>query len=302
MRRMCRKLRKWELTLMILPAVIFVFVFSYLPMVGLSLAFQDYNYTKGIFSDFVGLNNFKFLFMTGDAWRITRNTILYNVCFILVGLVFQLIGAVAISEFTSRKFQKVTQSMMFLPYFISWVVVGTISYNLFNYEYGFINTILESLNLEPINVYMETKWWPVIIVFFNTWKGLGYGIIIYVAAILGIDQELYEAAEMDGVTAFQRIKYITLPLIKPTVVTMLLLSFSKVVRGDFNMFYNLVGGNSLLFSATDIIETYVYRALINTGDVGMGTAASFYQSVLGFVLIYVINSIIKKMQPEYALF
>lgn len=296
------KFRKWQMTLMILPAIIYYFIFSYIPMVGLSLAFQNYTYTKGMFSDFVGLNNFKFLFVTGAAWEITRNTIIYNLCFILFNLIFQLVCAIAISEYTSRKFEKVAQSMMFLPYFISWVVVGTIIYNLFSYEYGVLNSILAALNLKPINVYIKPEIWPVIIIFFEVWKKLGYGTIIYTAAIMGIDQQLYEAAEIDGASVLQKIRNITLPMLKPTVVTLLLLDCSKVVRGDFDMFYNITGNNAMLLQKTDIIETYVYRALTSTGDVGMGAAASFYQSVIGFVLIISINGIIKKIQPEYALF
>ncbi len=301
-RRKKIKIRHWQLTLMVLPAILYFFVFSYLPMVGLAMAFQKYTYTKGIFSDFVGLDNFKFLFVSGDVVRITRNTILYNLAFIVVNLVLQLVCAIAISEFTSRRFEKVTQSMMFLPYFLSWVVVSAIAYNIFNYEYGLLNNILKSLKQEPINVYMKTAWWPVIIVLFNTWKSLGYGVIIYVAAIMGIDQELYEAAKIDGANVVQRITKITLPMLRSTIVTLLLLNISRAVRGDFNMFFNLVGNNSFLYSKTDIIETYVYRALIHTGDVGMGAAASFYQSVIGFVLIITVNGIIKKLQPDYALF
>ena len=296
------KFRRWQLTLMILPAIIYYFIFSYIPMAGLSLAFQNYTYTKGMFSDFVGLKNFRFLFATGAAWEITRNTIIYNLCFIIFNLIFQLVCAIAISEYTNRKFEKVTQTMMFLPYFISWVVVGTIIYNLFSYEYGVLNSLLKFLNLEPVNVYMKPNVWPIIIIIFEVWKKLGYGTIIYTAAIMGIDQELYEAAGLDGANVLQKIKNITLPMLRPTIVTLLLLECSKVVRGDFDMFYNITGNNAMLLGKTDIIETYVYRALTSTGDVGMGAAASFYQSVVGFVMIVSINWIIKKIQPEYALF
>lgn len=296
------KIKSGQLTLMILPAVIFYFVFSYIPMAGLTLAFQDYTYSKGLLSDFVGFQNFRFLFLSGDAFRITRNTILYNLVFIGIDLVFQVICAIAISEFVGKKFKKVTQTMMFLPYFLSWVVVGAFVYNIFNYEHGVLNTFLRSGGLNPVNVYANTAAWPFIIVVFRLWKNLGYGTIIYTAAIMGIDQELYEAAGMDGANVIQKIRNITLPMLKPTMVTMILLNLSHVIRGDFNMFYNLTGSNPMLFNNTDIIETYVYRALTSTGDVGMGAAAGFYQAVLGFVIIMTVNGIIKKNQPEYALF
>ncbi|MDF2922561.1 MAG: sugar transporter permease [Paenibacillaceae bacterium] len=296
------KIKHLQLTLMILPAVVFFFVFSYIPMVGLSLAFQDFQYSKGMLSDFIGFKNFEFLFQSGDALRITRNTILYNLSFIIINLVLQVTCAIAISEFINRRFKKIAQTMMFLPYFLSWVVLGAFVYNMFSYEYGVVNTVLGSLNLDLINVYSNTGWWPFIIVVFQSWKSVGYGTIIYTAAIVGIDQEMYEAADIDGANVLQKIINITLPMLKPTIVVLILLNLSHVIRGDFNMFYNLTGNNPMLFGNTDIIETYVFRALTSTGDIGMGAAAGFYQAVFGFVVIVSVNTIIKKLQPDYSLF
>lgn len=297
-----RKKREWELTLMILPAVVYVFVFSYLPIVGLSMAFQNYSYTKGIFSEFVGLKNFEYLTATGVLYRITRNTIGYNLLFILFGTLTKLTCAIMLVEFTSRRFQKIAQTFTFMPYFISWVVVSAIAYNILGYENGLLNSVLIRLDMEPVNVYLNKKCWPVILVFFHIWKGLGYGTVVYAAAIMGIDQDIYEAAEIDGATAWRKITNITLPLLKPTVIIMLLLDISHVARGDFDMFYNLVGKNSFLFSTTDIIDTYVYRALAETANVGMGAAASFYQAILCFIIITIANGTIKKLQPDYALY
>lgn len=222
--------------------------------------------------------------------------------FIFFGTLAKLACAIMLVEFTSRRFQKIAQTFTFMPYFISWVVVSAIAYSIFGYENGLLNSVLIRLDMEPINVYLNKNCWPMILVFFKVWKGLGYGTVVYAAAIMGIDQDIYEAAEIDGATAWRKITNITLPLLKPTVIIMLLLDISHVARGDFDMFYNLVGKNSFLFSTTDVIDTYVYRALADTANVGMGAAASFYQAILCFLIITIANSIIKKVQPDYALY
>lgn len=294
--------RNWQLTAMIAPAIIFFGIFSYLPMAGLVLAFENFQNDKGIFSPFVGLYNFKFFFNSGDAFNITKNNILYNLFFIAVGLVLQITCAIALSEITGKWFKKITQSFMFMPYFISWVVTGAFIYNMFNFEYGAANTFLRSIGAQPVDIFNNTALWPFIIVFFQAWKTVGYGTIIYLAAITGIDQEMYEAADMDGANIFQKILHITLPMLKPTAIILILLALGNVIRGDFNMFYNLTGNSPLLYGKTEIIETYVYRALTNTGDVGMAAAAGFYQSVVGFIIIMTVNTIIRKNHPDYALF
>lgn len=294
--------RNWQLTAMIAPAIIFFAIFSYIPMVGLVLAFEDFKNDKGLLSPFVGLYNFRFFFSTGDAFNITKNNILYNLFFIGVGLVLQIACAIALSEIAGKWFKKITQSMMFMPYFISWVVAGAFVYNMFNYEYGAVNTFLKSIGVTSVDIFSNTALWPFIIIFFQAWKTVGYGTIIYLAAITGIDQELYVAADIDGANVYQKILHITLPMLKPTSIILVLLALGNVIRGDFNMFYNLTGNSPLLYAKTDIIETYVYRALSSSGDIGMAAAAGLYQSVLGFIIIMTVNTIIRKTNPDYALF
>ncbi|HHU78904.1 MAG: ABC transporter permease [Caldicoprobacterales bacterium] len=291
------------LTLMIAPAVLYIFVFSYLPMLGIVIAFKDYTYAKGIFgSDWAGFKNFKFLFQTGVIYRVTINTILYNLAFLTVDIVAQMTIAVFLSELTNKYFKKITQTMLLLPFFISWVVAGAIVFNILSYRYGVINNVLTSLGLEKVDIMNNPTIWPPIIVFFRMWKGIGYGSIVYLANIMGIDQEIYEAAKIDGASIFQRVKYITLPLLKPTIVILILLSLGNIIRGDFAMFYNLTGNNALLLDVTDIIDTFVYRSLMTMQNYSMSTAAGLYQSVLGFFIIVTVNTIIKKVQPDYTLF
>ena len=270
---------------------------------GIVLAFKKYNYGKGIFgSDWVGFKNFGFLFQTGDIYRITFNTIVYNVMFIITGIIFQVAVAVILSEIKGKYFKKVSQTLLLMPYFITWVVAGAIVYNIFSTNYGLINSILASMGKEKIAFMNMPEIWPFLLVIFRIWKGVGYGAVVYLAAITGIDQEIYEVAQIDGANIWQRIFHITIPCIKPTIMVLLLLDLSKVIRGDFQMFYNLTGNNPTLYKVSDIIDTYVYRSLIHTQNFSMSSAAGLYQSVLGFVLIIVFNAIMRKVYPESALF
>lgn len=298
------KLSKYRvLLLMLIPAVVYTLIFSYLPMGGIVLAFKNYNYADGIFfSPWCGLQNFRFFFQSGQALRVTLNTLAYNLAFIAVGTLLQVMVAILLSELRGKFFKKTAQSIMFLPYFISWVIVSVIAYNLLNYDYGLLNGILESLGMEKISFYEKASWWPAILVFFNTWKGIGYGSVMYLAAIMGIDTSMYEAAEIDGANVFQRITRITLPCLKPTLVTLLLLSLGSVFRGNFDMFYNLVGSNGLLYNVTDVIDTFTFRAMISNNDFGMSAAAGLYQSVFCFVTIVLVNRIVKKYNDGNALF
>ena len=291
------------LFLMALPAVLITLIFSYLPMSGLVLAFKDYRYNKGVFgSDWNGLENFRFLFASGVGWKITQNTIFYNLLNLVTSQALAVIIAVIISEIKVVPYKKVTQSVIFFPYFISWVIVGTFVYNIFNYETGLLNTIIRGFGGERINVYSMPGVWPVIICVFNAWKWCGYNSVVYIAAVTGVDAECYEAAEIDGANIFQRIRYITLPGIRPTIITMLLLNVGRILRGDFEMFYQIVGNNGQLFDATDVIDTYVFRSLTTSANLGMTAAATFYQSVLCFVIIMAVNGIVKKIDKDYALF
>lgn len=295
--------RKRVMYLMILPTIVFFIVFSYIPMPGAYVAFVDYNMRKGIFgSTFVGLKNFEFLAKTGDLWRITKNTLLYNLAFILIGHFVQVTLAIMISELTNKWFKKITQSTILLPHFISMVIVGFFAYNLFNFNFGFINGILSSLGLEKHDFYSDQGIWKYIIVAFNIWSSTGYGMIVYLAAITGLDKEIYEAATIDGATLMQRIRYITFPLLKPTIILLVLFGLGGILRGSFDLFYNLIGNNSVLFPQTDIIDTFVFRSLMGKFNFSQGAAVGFYQSVFGLIFVMTVNAIVKKVDPESALF
>ena len=295
--------RNKALFAMAVPAVLLVLIMQYLPMSGLVLAFKNYRYDLGIFkSPWNGLNNFKFLFSSGTGWRITRNTILYNLLNLITSQLLAVIVAIFITEIHRKYFKKVSQTIILLPYFISWVVVGVFVFSIFNYETGLINSIVKGLGGEPINFYGMPIAWPFIICIFNSWKWTGYNSVIYIAAITGIDGEIGEAASIDGATIFQRIRYITLPSIRPTLVTMILLQVGRILRGDFEMFYQIIGLNGQLFNMPDVIDTYVFRSLVTNPDIGMTAAATFYQSVLCFAIIMIVNTIVKKIDEDYALF
>lgn len=291
------------LFLMLLPALIYFIVFCYIPMPGAYVAFVDYNLKKGIFgSKFIGFKNFEFLVKTGQLWNITKNTLLYNLAFLIVGNVFQIILAIMLSEVRSKWYKKVSQSVILLPYFISMVIVGYFAYNLFNFDHGFINSLLNSLGLESHDFYSDQGIWKYIIVAFKIWSGTGYGMIVYLATITGISNEIYEAASLDGAKAVQRIRYITLPLLKPTAVLLLLFGLGGILKGSFDLFYNLIGNNSVLYPQTDIIDTYVFRSLVGQFNFSLSAAVGFYQSLFGLIFVLTINCIVKKIEPDYALF
>ncbi|NMA82454.1 MAG: sugar ABC transporter permease [Epulopiscium sp.] len=292
------------LIFMCLPAIIFFFVFSYLPMPGIWLAFVNFNYRDGIFgSKFIGFENFRFLILSGQLWQLTRNTILYNVAFIFLGNIMQIFIAILFNEMSGKRFKKFTQSAMFLPYFISAVVIGLFAYNLLNVQNGLINSILRQIERDTVNFYSMPKLWPFIIVIVYLWQSTGYGSIVYFAAIMGIDAEMMEASEIDGANAFQRIRYILLPCLKPTFIILLLFSLGGIMKGNFGLFYNLVGAsNTALFSHTDIIETFVFRSLNVNFNFSMGSAVGLYQSIFGFILVMIVNYVVKKIEPDYSLF
>nr|WP_270886027.1 ABC transporter permease subunit [Paenibacillus aestuarii] len=292
------------LLLMCLPAILFFIVMSYLPMPGLYLAFINYNYGSGIFgSPFVGFDNFHFLVTSGALWKLTFNTIAYNLAFILIGNTLQIGVAILLNELRKKWFKKLAQSLMFLPFFISFVLVGLIAYNILSYDFGLLNGVLKSLGSEPLKTYSNPSIWPFIIVITFLWQSTGYGSIVYFAAIMGLDAEIIEAVEIDGANAVQRIRYIVLPWLKPTFVILLLFSLGGVLRGNFGLFYNLVGANNTaLFDATDIIETFVFRSLMNNFNFSLGSAVSLYQSVFGFFIVITANWLVKKVSPENTLF
>jgi putative aldouronate transport system permease protein len=305
-----RRLSLWKnittsrmLLLMCIPAIAFFIVFNYAPMPGIWIAFTNFNYRDGIFgSPFVGLRNFEFLIKSGQLWLLTRNTILYNLAFIVLGNILAVSFAIMLNEIRLKYFKKITQSIMFLPYFISVVLVGVIAFNLLNYDNGALNSFIEGAGGEPIKVYSTPGAWPGIITLTHLWQSTGYGTIVYFAAIMGIDRVLFEAAAIDGASAWQRIRYVILPSLKPIFVILLLFALGGIMHGNFGLFWNLVGNNGALFQATDIIETSVYRMVMSQNNFTTSTAVGLYQSIFGFVIVIAANWIVRRMNPDYALF
>lgn len=291
------------LYLMLVPAAIWFIVFQYIPMAGLVLAFKKFEYAKGMFlSPWNGFENFRFFFQSGKAWLVTRNTILYNLTFIVVGVIAQVSVAIFINEVGSRLFAKGVQTLLFLPYFISWVLVGAFVYNLLNYEHGVVNSVLVSIGFERFNAYTNPGFWRFVLVFADLWKWTGYGAIIYLAAITALEPSLFESARIDGANIFQQVRHITLPLLVPTILILVLLNIGRILRGDFEMFYQIIGDNGNLFNATDVVDTFVFRALIRTFNIGMASAAGFYQSVVSFVTVVLANRLVRTVEPDNALF
>ena len=295
--------RHWMLLAMLAPALIYVVVFNYIPMTGIVLAFKKYQYAGGIYGcPWNGLDNFKALMISGKLGQVTRNTLLYNVAFIFLGMACEVGSAILLNELFSKRFKKVAQSFMFLPYFISWVVAGAIMYNIFNYERGVFNHIVTALGGKPFDLYNTPSAWPPVLIFLKVWKQTGYGSAVYLAAITGMDQEMFEAASIDGANAWQKIRYLTIPSLLPTMMIMLLLAIGNIFRGDFGLFYQTVKSSAILQPVTDVIDTYVFRLLIDTGDIGVSAAAGLYQSILCFVTITICNKLVKKADPDYALY
>ncbi len=291
-----------------LPAIIYMFIFSYMAYPYLLLAFQRYDYRNNTIKDiifhgnWVGLDNFKFFFSSQNVFRVTYNTLFLNILFIITGTVMSVLLALLLNELRCKWFIKSTQSIMLFPNYISWIMVSYILLSLFSTEYGIANQMLTALGKNPVNWYAEPKIWPAILVIMRIWKGAGMNAIIYLAAITGMDSSLNEAAAIDGANRFQIMTKITLPLITPTIVVMTLLSLGKIMYGDFGMIYALVGDNGLLYSTTDIIDTYVFRALRQVGDVSQSTAIGLFQSVIGFVMVYGSNWLARKFYPDGALY
>lgn len=292
------------LFIMMIPGLCYLLINNYMPMFGLVIAFKNIDYTKGIwFSDWIGFKNFEYLFRSSDAWIITRNTILYNVAFIIINTIVAILLAILLNEIKNRFLSKVYQTIILLPFLMSMVIVSYLVFSGLSTDTGFLNkTILPILGMEPISWYSEPKFWPFILTIVNTWKGTGFLCIIYLASIVGIDTEYYEAATLDGATKWEQIKYITLPLIKPVVIMMTILAVGKIFNSDFGLFYQVPMDSGALFNTTNVIDTYVYRGLLKLGDVGMSSAANLYQSVVGFILVILSNAIVKKYSKDDALF
>lgn len=289
--------------LMLLPGFVYLFINNYIPMGGLIIAFKHLNFAKGILgSDWIGFANFEYLFKSPDAFRITRNTIGYNFAFIFTNMVVGITFAILLSEIWSKRAIKIYQTILLLPFMLSMVIVSYLSYAFLAGDTGFLNSVLKLLGLKSISWYSEQIYWPFILLIINTWKTVGYSTVIYMASILGIDGELYEAAAVDGIKRLQKIRYITIPLIKPTIITLLLLQVGRMFYSDFGLFYQVPMSSGALMNVTNTIDTYVYRGLITLGDVAMTSAANFYQSFVGFILVMTVNWITKKYSRENALF
>lgn len=296
--------RYWRLHVLALPAVLFMVLFNYLPMFGVVMAFQDYTVQGGFFgSEWVGLKNFEFLFTTNDAWRITRNTILYNVAFIVVNTSLSVILAMLFNELYVRRLAKTLQTMIIMPNFLSWAVIAIVAYAfLKGGNDGILNRIVKLFGGTARDWYIYRPIWPWLLVFINAWKGVGYGSIVYVASISGISQEYYEAAVLDGATKLQQARYVTLPHLKKIIVIMLILNVGSLLKGDFGLFYNVTQNNGRLYEVTDVIDTYIYRALKSLGNTSMSSAAGLYQSAVGFVLVIAANLVVRKIDEESSLF
>ncbi len=301
-------LKNKVLLLMVLPGALWFLFFSYLPMFGTVIAFKEYRFSRDGFwasivnSKWVGWDNFKFLFSTNDAYVITRNTLLYNIAFIFIGLVLSVLLAVVLSEITNKRTAKIYQTGMFMPYFLSWVIVGYFAFSFLSSERGLLNQIFEMFGAEPVQWYSQSKYWPFILILVYLWKAVGYNSVVYLAAIMGIDRSLYEAAMIDGASKFQQIRRITIPLLTPIITIMTLLAIGKIFYADFGLFYQVPRDSGTLYSVTNVIDTYVYRGLKTTGEIGMSTAAGLYQSVVGFILVITSNYIVRKFDKDNALF
>lgn len=290
------------LVMMILPTILYFAIFGYLPMRGFYYAFSKFRFGISLFENqFVGMSNFNYLFSSGTLGNLTRNTLLYNLAFILLGNFTQMAAAIMLSNLRIWP-RRVMQTMIFFPYFVSYVIVKAFSYAILNSTNGMLTMALINAGVLSFDAYTMPEIWPPIIIFVYLWKQIGYGSVIYMAAITGIDDTYYEAASIDGANGWQKIIHITIPMLKPTIITLTLMAVGVMFRGQFQLFYNLVGDNGLLFTVTDVLDTYTFRTLKSTFNISIGTATCVYQSVFGFAVVMVVNKIVKKINPDYALF
>ncbi|NWL87124.1 MULTISPECIES: ABC transporter permease [unclassified Paenibacillus] len=294
-----------ELTLLALPTTVWYILFCFLPMFGIIIAFKNFKITGGFLSNvfnssWSGFKNFEFLFKSNDAWIIIRNTLGYNFLFIILNIVIPVTLALMIGHLHNRRAGKVYQTMMFLPYFLSWVVVSAVIWAFLSFDKGIANQMLLQMGSEPVNWYMEPQYWPFFLVFMNIWKGLGYGMVVYLATITGIDSTYYEAAVIDGASIWQQTKYITLPMMKLVIVMMFILAVGRIFYTDFGLFFQVPRDSNSLFNVTTTIDVLVYKQL-KTATVGMASAAAFVQSVMGCLTILLANWIVRRIDPDSAM-
>lgn len=294
----------WQLWLIAAPGILYLLINNYIPMMGVFLAFKDFNYMKGVFgSDWCGFKNFEFLFKTKDAFIMTRNTLLYNATFIVIGTIFAIFVAILLSELGEKLRTKFFQASLLLPNLLSWVIIGIVGYAFLNADNGFLDkTVLPALGLDSVAWYSNPQFWPFILILVFLWKNTGYTSIIYMAGISGISKDIFEAAQLDGASKFKQIWHITLPLLKPTVIITTLMMVGRIFYSDFGLFYQMPQNSGALFPVTQTIDTYVYRALMTSNNVGMAAAAALFQSIVGFILVLGANLFVRKVDPENALF
>lgn len=293
------------LLIMMIPGILYLLINNYLPMFGVVIAFKEINFAKGILaSDWVGFKNFEYLFKTSDAFIITRNTILYNIAFLFLGTVLSLSLAILLNEIRRKFVLRTYQAIITMPHLISWVIISYLVYGFLSVENGLINrTILPFFgNEDGILWYLEAKYWPYILTIVDQWKGIGYGSIVYFAALLGINEEYYEAARIDGASRIQQIMKITLPIVVPVIIMMALLQLGRIFYSDFGLFYQVTLNSGALFDTTATIDTYVFNGLTGSGNLGMSAAAGFYQSIVGFILVITVNYLVRRKSKESALF
>jgi putative aldouronate transport system permease protein len=289
--------------LLVLPAMVYTVLFGYLTLPYTAIAFQNYHFLTGLFhSPFVGLQNFEFFFKSNRVWLVTFNTIYLNFLFILTGTIVSVLLALMLNEIRKKWFLKITQSFLLFPNFLSWIIVSYIAFAFFSSDYGWLYSIVKAMGGKPVSVYNSPSYWPLILVIIRLWKNAGINSVIYMAAITGFDGGIYEAARIDGASKFQEIRYITLPLLIPTICILTLLAVGKIFYGDFQMFYSLIKDNGLLLETTDVIDTFVFRALRQSGDPAGAMAVGVYQALVGFILVFGSNRLVKKFFPEGAIF
>jgi len=294
--------KNYGLTLLALPGIVLLFIMDYVPLYGLLIPFKDYKYNLGIWnSAWIGFDNFEFLFKGDVLRRVLRNTMLYNLAFIALGTAFSVLFALLLRE-VGKKAVKAYQTVLFIPYFISWVVAGFAFQALLNMDYGVLNKALTLFGMEPVMWYNDPTYWPIILIAVAIWKGLGYGALIYYAAIIGVDAEYYEAARIDGASKLRQAISITIPMIMPIITMMVILQIGKIFYSDFGLFYHVTMNSTLLYPTTDVIDTFVYRSLVDLGDIGMAGAAGFFQSMVGFTLVILTNYVVKKINTDNSLF
>jgi putative aldouronate transport system permease protein len=285
------------------PALLYLFVFKYLTMFGVIVAFKRYRTADGILgSPWVGLENFRFMFGTGQIWAVIRNTLALNLLFLTVGTVAALAIAILIYEIYTSRLTRAYQTTLLFPQFISWVLVSYFVYALLSGDSGIINGLLRQWGLQPINWYSSPQYWPAILLLASLWKGVGAGSLLYLAGLLGIDPQYYEAARIDGASKWQEIRYITLPLLLPVLIIQVLIAIGFIFNADFGLFYQVTRNNAALYPTTDVMDTFVYRSLTKIGNVGMAGAAGLLQAVVGFLLVIVSNWLVRRWDPERALF